>query len=439
MLTSSLATSPPAIGASAGPSLPDDVRDTLSWLAHLLDATIPLRACERAHGFAQRHLGVGPGAVIAVRERLGAFSAPLVARALAADLRHADPVEIAGEDSDESPVWDRLDLEGATESVPACLVAAFAAGSLSPAPLAVEIETRWDGKYVVVYGRTSDAGHAEAYLQSLLTRARGEENYLRGRCVQVHGGCDGISVSHIPTPATARTEVILPTAVWAEVDLCLAAIGTRRALLTDLGLGTNRGLLLHGPPGTGKSALCRALAAELAGAVTVVFCDAASVSRNLPEVYAEITHLSPALVVLEDLDLVVERRGRGSDAALHGFLTALDGAMSRHEDTVTLATTNHAGALDPAAVRAARFDRLVEVPLPDAAARTAILVRYVGRLAAHVDVRAVGAATAGASGADLRELARRGVLVHGEDLDTRDLLDLARDAGWSPEPTGLYL
>ncbi len=78
-------------------------------------------------------------------------------------------------------------------------------------------------------------------------------------------------------------------------------------------------------------------------------------------------------------------------------------------------------------------------PLPDAAARTAILVRYVGRLAAHVDVRAVGAATAGASGADLRELARRGVLVHGEDLDTRDLLDLARDAGWSPEPTGLYL
>lgn len=85
----------------------------------------------------------------------------------------------------------------------------------------------------------------------------------------------------------------------------------------------------------------------------------------------------------EDLDLVVGRRGPDGDLGLHEFRVALDGVMSRHSDVVTLATTNDPATLDPAAVRAARFDRLAEVTLPDDVHRAAILVRYLGPLGAR--------------------------------------------------------
>jgi SpoVK/Ycf46/Vps4 family AAA+-type ATPase len=95
--------------------------------------------------------------------------------------------------------------------------------------------------------------------------------------------------------------------------------------------------------------------------------------------------------------------------------------------------------LDEAAVRAARFDRIIEVPRPDTSARAAILARYLGRLAAGVDAAPIAAVTENASGADLRELVRRGVLLAGEEIDTVTLLSLVRSGAWSPRDVGLYL
>src|SRR5690606_28321392 len=150
----------------------------------------------------------------------------------------------------------------------------------------------------------------------------------------------------------------------------------------------------------------RVLAAELAGEITVVFCTATVMAEHMNDVYEGLAGLAPALVVLEDLDLVIGSRGGSGSAALHRFLTALDGAFSRHRDVVTVATTNDPNGLDPAARRAARFDRFVEVPLPATRQRTAILARYLGRLAERVDLPAVAAVTDGASGADLREVVK---------------------------------
>ena len=94
--------------------------------------------------------------------------------------------------------------------------------------------------------------------------------------------------------------------------------------------------------------------------------------------------------MLEDLDLVVGNRRVGRDGGgLHDFLTALDGVMSSHDGIVTIATTNDVRALDDAAVRAARFDRIIEIPLPDAGLRASILRRYLGTLGAGIDVDAV--------------------------------------------------
>jgi SpoVK/Ycf46/Vps4 family AAA+-type ATPase len=182
------------------------------------------------------------------------------------------------------------------------------------------------------------------------------------------------------------------------------------------------------------------IAAELAGRVTVLFCEASVVSEHLEELYAELVHLGPSLVVLEDIDLVVGQRTSGSGRALLGFLTALDGVMSQHKDVITVATTNDPKALDAAAKRAARFDRLIEVPLPCIEARATILARYLGEVAERVDVGAVAQATNGASGADLRELVRRSVLEYGDDLTTSRLLRLVDTGAWhDPSVIGLYL
>jgi cell division protease FtsH len=89
-------------------------------------------------------------------------------------------------------------------------------------------------------------------------------------------------------------------------------------------------------------------------------------------------------------------------------------------------------------VRAARFDRIIEIPLPDAGLRAAILRRYLGELGEGVDVPAVARATDGASGAALRELVRRAVLLDGEAFTTATLLRLARE-GLGAAATGQYL
>ncbi|MEN3356119.1 MAG: hypothetical protein V7637_101 [Mycobacteriales bacterium] len=421
-------------------SMPTDVRDTLSWLAHLLDGSLPLRAAEDDDEFARRHLGASAADVVAVTEALGPFTAPLVARAFGIDLRSHPPYEVAGQSSDQSPRWDRLELDDSTERIPSALVAAFAAETLLPVPAVVSIDTRWDHKWIAVHVRADRAAEAEAYLHDLVGRARGEHNHLRGRCLHVDDGDRGLSIRCVPVPAASRSEVIVPDAVWAEIDLNLSALSDRRQLLTDLGLGTNRGLLLAGPPGTGKSAICRVLAAELAGTVTVLSCSAIAIAAHLSKLYAELTRLAPALVLLEDIDLVVGTRSGRHDIALHDFLTALDGAMSRHTDVVTVATTNDARALDDAAVRAARFDRIIELPLPDTPLRSAILRRYLGPLAAQVELPAVASVTAGASGADLRELVRRSVLADGEQLRTSTMLELVRTGAWAATTgSGMYL
>jgi SpoVK/Ycf46/Vps4 family AAA+-type ATPase len=95
--------------------------------------------------------------------------------------------------------------------------------------------------------------------------------------------------------------------------------------------------------------------------------------------------------------------------------------------------------LDDAAIRAARFDRLIEVPLPDAGLRAAILRRYLGPLAGRVAVADVAVATDGASGADLRELVRQAVLVEGDQLDISTLLALVRTGVWTPRDVGMYV
>jgi cell division protease FtsH len=198
----------------------------------------------------------------------------------------------------------------------------------------------------------------------------------------------------------------------------------RMDVLRESGLGGNRGLLLAGPPGTGKTALCRALAAEYEGRATVVIVSAAVGSYLLGDLYERLDALAPALVLVEDLDLIVGSREEGAGPGLIQFLTVLDGLMTRHSGVVTIATTNDPSAIDAAATRAARFDQVVYLGLPSEEARRAILELYLSRVSHDADLDDLAARSDGLSGADLREVVRSAVLDSDNDTLTPD--DLAQ-------------
>ena len=154
------------------------------------------------------------------------------------------------------------------------------------------------------------------------------------------------------------------------------------------------------------------IATELAGPLTVVLVTAEVLRTWMTELYEEIRGLGPCLVVLEEIDSVASKGSRG-DTSFAEFLDALDGTRSS-DDVLTVATTNDPEALDPAVKRPGRFDTIIEVPPPDRAGRTEILRLFLPP-EAPVDVSLVASALDGATGADLREVARRSILEHGPD------------------------
>lgn len=443
--------------APAGPSFPTDTARTLSMLAHLIDDAITVRGV----GFGVREwaaafLGVPVTELVTTTIAPSVLDTVLASLALAGDLEAHPPVGVIGCDQEEPAEWERLELGELVARIPVALAARFAPGTLLDAPVVVEVENpyRAPGLRFRVHSRPGDAEVAAAYLDDLLARGRDLDNPFRGRVLETVFTQIGLSFRVVGPVAAGRDDVVVPARVWEVLDRNVTGLFAGLDRLRGAGLATNRGILLTGPPGTGKTALCRVLAAELAGSATVVFCDATSVQHALPLLYRELRRLGPSVVVMEDVDLVIGDRAGGASSALLDFLLALDGAMSEHEGVVTIATTNDPGSLDAAACRSARLDVVVEVPPPSAEGRAAILERYLrdvtvdsaGIDGSGVDVVRVAAATEGLTGADLRELVSDAVLhvVAAEQagqvaaVDTAALLRLAAARRPAPLP-GLYL
>lgn len=124
------------------------------------------------------------------------------------------------------------------------------------------------------------------------------------------------------------------------------------------------GVLLHGQPGSGKSLLVSKTKAEcLAAGITVVELDSSAMQQCAYWYQIVEDWLSPALVVLEDFDLVGESRehGRGTEVVTNDLLSSLNGNRKRKQPIVTLATTNRLAALDSAVVRSRRMDKIFEI------------------------------------------------------------------------------
>jgi len=408
----------------------DETRATLRVLGELL-GNAPAAAVSPVQ-FATRHLGIDGLQAASTK-----FTGPATALALLGNLlrlemeRHGAAVLVGGPGDGLPPTWSQFDIgPGTAVAVPGRLVAFFPGGTLAAEPLCVAIDDRhWQREFAIL-SSTAAKPAAERVLAAFRDRLKTTENPLRGRVLEasVNDGCVKITVS--PTPAAGREGLVLPAELWAEIDVFLAAATTRRETLRRLGLGTNRGMLVAGPPGVGKTHLVRVIAAALAGGYTTILADANSMRHTLADLYAESDTFGPTLVVLDDIDLVLGHRdGGANDGPLADFLAALDGVRQR-ADILTIATTNDPKSLDPAAQRTSRFDMILTLPMPDAAARARILTQHLAPLGLPLDCAAVAEVLDGATGADVKEVVRRAVLEHGESFSQEQLLAVAGSGRW---------
>ena len=200
-----------------------------------------------------------------------------------------------------------------------------------------------------------------------------------------------------------------------------------------------RGVLLVGPPGTGKTLLARAVAGEadvpffaVTGSSFVELFVGVGASR-VRDLFAAARKRAPSIIFIDEIDAVGHRGGVGfasndeKEQTLNQLLSEMDGFDGR-SGVVVIAATNRPEALDAALLRPGRFDRHVEIPLPNRAERTAILgVHMAGRrLAPDVDLDAISRATPGFSGADLANLENEAAIVAVRDnRDTITGADLA--------------
>jgi transitional endoplasmic reticulum ATPase len=178
------------------------------------------------------------------------------------------------------------------------------------------------------------------------------------------------------------------------------------------------GILLDGPPGSGKTLLAKALArASEANFISVNGPQLLSMwvgesERAVREVFRKARQAAPCIVFFDELDALAPPRGASQDQVservVGQLLTELDG-IEDLQGVVALAATNRPDLIDPALLRPGRFDMLVELPTPDRAARRAILGVHTRRmpLAADVDLDRLAGATDDFVGADLEGLCQR--------------------------------
>jgi len=193
----------------------------------------------------------------------------------------------------------------------------------------------------------------------------------------------------------------------------------------SVGAKIPKGVLLAGPPGTGKTLLARAVAGEadvpffsISGSEFVEMFVGVGASR-VRDLFAKAKKNAPCIIFVDEIDAVGRRRGSGMggghderEQTLNQILVEMDG-FEQGQNVIVLAATNRSDVLDPALLRPGRFDRRVNIDLPDRKDRLAILkVHYAKKpLTEGVDLDALAAKTAGSSGADLENIANESAII----------------------------
>jgi ATPase family associated with various cellular activities (AAA) len=299
-----------------------------------------------------------------------------------------------------------------------------------------------DGRYVIMVTATSDHGppsieveiagppvETAQAIHARLAELRHQLNVYRGHVLEVGlNQMGGVSLSFGEVPDLAREDVVLPEAVIGRVERHALGIAAHRDALLGAGQHLKRGLLLYGPPGTGKTHTTRYLIGQMTGYTRFVLTGRALQAIGGVTEFAR--DLQPAVMVLEDVDLVAEHRGfgPGSSPVLFDLLDAMDGAAP-DADLLFVLTTNRADLLEPAlAARPGRVDVAIEIDLPDEAGRHRLLALYGGSLPlrlSEAETLEVVERTDGVTASFVKELLRRAMLESLHDNPSEPVVTTA--------------
>ena len=201
------------------------------------------------------------------------------------------------------------------------------------------------------------------------------------------------------------------------------------AQFLSVGARIPKGVILVGPPGTGKTLLAKAVAGEagvpffsISGSDFVEMFVGVGASR-VSDLFEEAKKNQPCIVFIDEIDAVGRRRGTGMggghderEQTLNQLLVEMDG-FSENEGIIVMAATNRVDILDPAILRAGRFDRQVHVGRPDVRGRLEILQVHSKKkpLADDVDLETIARTSAGFTGADLENLMNEAAICAAKD------------------------
>ncbi|MGQ4555984.1 AAA family ATPase [Halobellus sp. GM3] len=307
--------------------------------------------------------------------------------------------------------------------------------SLSDDPFVVS-ETAPDGMVRVTDAtklRLSREGRVSRVVSSITGGGRGSggsDRDERGRAGseadQSGGGGAGV------TPAVTYEDI---GGLDEELDLIREMIElplSEPEVFAHLGIDPPQGVLLYGPPGTGKTLIAKAVASE----VNAAFIDVSGPEimskykgeseEKLREKFAEARENAPAIVFFDEIDSIAGKRDDGGDVEnrVVGQLLSLMDGLDARGDVVVIGATNRVDVLDPALRRGGRFDREIEIGVPNERGRREVLDVHTRRmpLAEDVDLDRLAARTHGFVGADLESLTTEAAMIalrrgRREDVD----------------------
>jgi hypothetical protein len=301
------------------------------------------------------------------------------------------------------------DVELGDGRVIRCIASGLLLVVFGEAPVAL-IATSGQGSHGQMLVRLEGISPDEEVVSRLLGALRAamlEHSVFRGKVLSLTATG---AVTFPAVPVIARDAVVLPEGTLERLERHAMGIAEHAARLRAAGRHLKRGVLLHGPPGTGKTLTVNYLLTAMEGRTTVILTGQAL--HLIEQAFAIARDLTPATVVLEDVDLVAEERTMpGVHGPLFELLNQLEG-LAEDADLLVLLTTNRPDRIEPAlAARPGRVDLALELPLPDDDGRRRLLHLYAQQIRLDPEAeRELVKRSEGVTGALIRELMRQATL-----------------------------
>ncbi|KAG5438092.1 hypothetical protein PCANB_002941 [Pneumocystis canis] len=207
-------------------------------------------------------------------------------------------------------------------------------------------------------------------------------------------------------------------------------------LFKSIGIKPPKGILLYGPPGTGKTLMARAVANEtgafffLINGPEIMSKMAGESESNLRKAFEEAEKNSPSIIFIDEIDSIAPKRektnGEVERRVVSQLLTLMDGMKAR-SNVIVMAATNRPNSIDPALRRFGRFDREIDISIPDPTGRLEILQIHTKnmKLADDVDLEQIASETHGYVGSDIASLCSEAAMQ--QIREKMDLIDLEED------------